>query len=50
MNEENIFNEEAAEEARSHPMALVIEDDKPSEINIVSELKKRIFYIKQQKL
>ena len=50
MNEENIFNEEAAEEARSHPMALVIEDDKPSEINVVSELKKKIFYIKQQRL
>ncbi len=36
-NEENIYNEEISEETRSHPMALVIEDDKPSEINVVSE-------------
>ena len=49
MNEENIFNEEAAEEARSHPMALVIEDDKPSEINVVSELKKKNFLYKTAK-
>ena len=49
MNEEIIFNEDTAEEARNHPMALVIEDDKPSEINVVSELKKKISYIKQQK-
>ena len=49
MNEENIFNEEAAEEARSHPMALVIEDDNPSEINVVSELKKKNFLYKTAK-
>ena len=49
MNEENIFNEEAVEEARSHPMALVIEDDKPSEINVVSELKKKNFLYKTAK-
>ena len=50
INEENIFNEEIPEEeARSHPMALVIEDDKPSEINVVSELKKINFLYKTAK-
>ena len=49
LNEENIFNEEASEETRSHPMALVIEDDKPSEINVVSELKKINFIYKTAK-
>ena len=50
INEENVFNEEIQEEARSHPMALVIEDDKPSEVNVISELKKKIFCIKRLKL
>ena len=50
INEENIFNEEIPEEeVRSHPMALVIEDDKPSEINVVSELKKINFLYKTAK-
>ena len=49
-NEENIFNEEIPEEeTRSHPMALVIEDDKPSEVNVVSELKKINFLYKTAK-
>ena len=49
INEENIFNEEIPEEARSHPMALVIEDDMPSEINVISELKKINFLYKTAK-
>ena len=49
LNEENIFNEEMTEETRTHPMALVIEDDKPSEINVVSELKKINFIYKTAK-
>ena len=49
INEENIFNEEIPEETRSHPMALVIEDDKPSEVNVVSELKKINFLYKTAK-
>ncbi len=49
INEENIFNEEIPDETRSHPMALVIEDDKPSEINVVSELKKVNFLYKTAK-
>ena len=49
LNEENIFNEEMSEETRTHPMALVIEDDKPSEINVVSELKKINFIYKTAK-
>ena len=49
INEENIYNEEISEETRSHPMALVIEDDKPSEINVVSELKKINFLYKTAK-
>ena len=49
INEENIFNEEISEETRSHPMALVIEDDKPSEVNVVSELKKINFLYKTAK-
>ena len=49
INEENIYNEEIPEETRSHPMALVIEDDKPSEINVVSELKKINFLYKTAK-
>ena len=50
INEENIFNEEITEEeTRSHPMALVIEDDKPSEVNVVSELKKINFLYKTAK-
>ena len=47
--EENIYNEEIPEETRSHPMALVIEDDKLSEINVVSELKKINFLYKTAK-
>ena len=47
LNEENIFNEEIPEdETRSHPMALVIEDDKPSEVNVINELKKNNFLYK----
>ena len=49
INEENIYTEEIPEETRSHPMALVIEDDKPSEINVVSELKKINFLYKTAK-
>ena len=49
INEENVFNEEIQEEARSHPMALVIEDDKPSEVNVISELKKKKFLYKTAK-
>lgn len=50
INEENIFNEEIPEEeTRSHPMALVIEDDKPSEVNVISELKKINFLYKTAK-
>ena len=49
INEENIFNEEIPEDARSHPMALVIEDDMPSEINVISELKKINFLYKTAK-
>jgi len=49
INEENVFNEEIQEEARSHPMALVIEDDKPSEVNVISELKKKNFLYKTAK-
>ena len=49
LNEENIYNEETQEETRSHPMALVIEDDKPSEVNVVSELKKINFLYKTAK-
>ena len=50
INEENIFNEEITEEeTSSHPMALVIEDDKPSEVNVVSELKKINFLYKTAK-
>ena len=49
INEENVFNEETQEEARSHPMALVIEDDKPSEVNVISELKKKNFLYKTAK-
>ena len=45
INEENLFNEEISETSQNHPMALVIEDDKPSEINVVSELKKKKFFI-----
>ena len=48
-NEENIFYEEIPEETRTHPMALVIEDDKPSEVNVVSELKKINFLYKTAK-
>ena len=49
INEENIFYEENPEETRSHPMALVIEDDMPSEVNVVSELKKINFLYKTAK-
>ena len=48
INEENIFNEDI-EETHNHPMALVIEDDKPSEVNVVSELKKINFLYKTAK-
>ena len=49
INEENLFNEEISETSQNHPMALVIEDDKPSEINVVSELKKKNFLYKTAK-
>ena len=49
INEENLFNEEISETSHNHPMALVIEDDKPSEINVVSELKKKNFLYKTAK-
>ena len=49
INEENVFNEGTPEETRSHPMALVIEDDKPSEVNVISELKKINFLYKTAK-
>ena len=50
LNEENIFNEEITEEeTSSHPMALVIEDDKPSEVNVINELKKKNFLYKTAK-
>ena len=50
LNEENLFSEEIPEEeARSHPMALVIEDDKSSEVNVISELKKKNFLYKTAK-
>ena len=49
INEENAFNEGTPEETRSHPMALVIEDDKPSEVNVISELKKINFLYKTAK-
>ena len=49
INDENILEEEFQGEARSHPMALIIEDDKPSEINVISELKKSNFLYKTAK-
>ena len=47
--DENNFIEEAIQESQNHPMALVIEDDESSEVNVVSELKKINFLYKTAK-
>ena len=47
--DDNNLIEENIQETQNHPMALVIEDDEPSEVNVVSELKKINFLYKTAK-